>query len=141
MFEHIKENLYKLKSGFTTSPYCFLPMIITEKENSMEIMQGHITFSPMVDIDVQKRLFSVLKDVADITAINIDNGYVCDTSDLKTLSLSLYHLEYGKSGFKRLNPKFRNIGDVAVILLNPQAFMQALGWVFRQYFHICVHLK
>lgn len=128
MFDYFKEKIYALKSGLTTSPHCFLPMIITDEESSKEIMQGHITLSPMVDIDVQKRLFSVLKDVADITAINIDNGYVCDTSDLKTLSLSLYHLEYGESGFKGLDHKFRNIGDVAVILLNPQAFMQALSW-------------
>lgn len=128
MFDYFKEKINALKSGLTTSPHCFLPMIITDEESSKEIMQGHITLSPMVDIDVQKRLFSVLKDVADITTINIDNGYVCDTSDLKTLSLSLYYLEYGESGFKGLNHKFRNIGDVAVILLNPQAFMQALGW-------------
>lgn len=128
MFDYFKEKICALKFGLTTSPLCFLPMIITDEESSKEIMQGHITLSPMVDIDVQKRLFSVLKDVADITAINIDNGYVCDTSDLKTLSLSLYHLEYGESGFKGLNHKFRNIGDVAVILLNSQAFMQALGW-------------
>lgn len=128
MYDYIKEKVCDLKSGLATSPHCFLPIIITDEESSKEIMQGHITLSPMVDIDVQKRLFSDLKDVADITAINIDNGYVCDTSDLKTLSLSLYHLEYREPGFKKLNPKFRNIGDVAVILLNPQAFMQALGW-------------
>ena len=88
MYDYIKEKVYDMKSGLTTSPHCFLPIIITDEESSKEIMQGHITLSPMVDIDVQKRLFSDLKDVADITAINIDNGYVCDTSDLKTLSLS-----------------------------------------------------
>lgn len=128
MFDYIKGKIYDLKSGFTTSPHCFLPIIITDEENSREIMQGHITLCPMVDLEVQKRLFSNLKDVADITVTNIDNGYVCDTSDLKTLSLSLFHLEYGESGFKRMNPKFKNLGNVAVILLNPQAFMQALGW-------------
>ena len=45
-------------------------MIITDEEKSKEIMQGYMTFSPMVDIEVQKRLFSELKDVADITATN-----------------------------------------------------------------------
>ena len=128
MFDYIKRKIYDLKSSHTISPNCFLPMIITDEGSSREIMRGHITLSPMVDIEAQKRLLSDLKDVADITAIDIDNRHVCDTSDLKTLSLSLYHLKYGKSGFKRLNPKFRNIGDVAVILLNPQTFMQAFGW-------------
>ena len=101
-------------------------------------MQGHITLCPMVDFEVQKRLFSNLKDAADITVTDIDNGYVCDTSDLKTLSLSLFHLEYGKSGFKRINPKFKDLGNVAVILLNPQAFMQAVGWGVSVVFpHLC----
>lgn len=134
MFDYIKERIYALKAGLTTSPHCFLPMIITDEESSKEIIQGHITLSPMVDIEVQKRLFSDLKDVADIIANNIDNGYVCDTTDLKTLSLSLYHLEYEESVFKRLNPRFRNLGNVAVILLNPQAFIQALGWGVSEVF-------
>lgn len=138
MFEYIKEKIYDLKSGFTTSPQCFLPIIIADEDTSREIMQGHITLCPMVDFEVQKRLFSNLKDVADITVTNIDNGYVCDTSDLKTLSLSLFHLEYGESGFKRINPKFKDLGNVAVILLNPQAFMQAVGWGVSVVFpHLC----
>ena len=126
MFDCIKEKIYDLKSDFTTSPHCFLPMIITDEESGREIMQGHITLCPMVDLEVQKQLLSDLKAVADITVTNIDNGYVCDTSDLKTLSLSLFHLEYGESGYKRINHKFKNLGNVAVILLNPQAFMQVL---------------
>ena len=67
MFEYIKEKIYDLKSGFTTSPQCFLPIIIADEDTSREIMQGHITLCPMVDLEVQKRLFSNLKDVADIT--------------------------------------------------------------------------
>lgn len=137
MFNCIKEKIYGLKSGFTTSPHCFLPMIITDEESGREIMQGHITLRPMVNLEVQKQLFSDLKEVADITVTNIDNGYVCDTSDLKTLSLSLFHLEYDESGYKRINHKFRNLGNVAVILLNPQAFMQVLGWcVYSVFTHL-----
>ena len=137
MFNCIKEKIYDLKSRFTTSPHCFLPMIITDEESGREIMHGHITLRPMVDLEVQKQLFSDLKEVADITVTNRDNGYVCDTSDLKTLSLSLFHLEYGESGYKRINHKFRNLGNVAVILLNPQAFMQVLGWcVYSVFTHL-----
>ena len=40
----------------------------------------------------------------------------------------MFHLEYGESGFKRVNHKFKNLGDVAVILLNLQIFVQALSW-------------
>lgn len=125
---YLEDKLYELKSRLTTSPHCFLPMIITEVTISREIMLGHITLSPMVGIDIQRKLFSKLNDEADITSMNIDNGYICDTSDLKTLSLSLYHLEYGESGFKRVNHKFKDLGDVAVILLNPHIFVQALSW-------------
>ncbi len=126
MIDYLKEKIYELKSDLTTSPHCFLPIIITDEETSREIMQGRITLSPMVDLEVQKQLFSNLKEEADITAINIDNGYICDMSDIKTLSLSLYHLEYGESGYKRINPEFRDVGDVAVVLLNHQIFMQGL---------------
>ena len=113
---------YMIYNGFTTSPDCFLPFLITENPN--EIIGGKITFNPVL---MPKQIDELLEKIhGKYPDPSLENGYLINLAEIYSLSISMYPLIYNNGTFDSIDNRFLKLGTKAVVIYDPAKFIERL---------------
>jgi len=109
-------------------PNNFLPMILTSDPDM--VMSGKITFSPVIEKEKAEHIAENLLQKYPGRDI-LEDGYVLNLADLEALALSTIPLVYEDSGFILPDQRIRNLGNTAVIIVNPQEFVARVQYMIQ----------
>lgn len=125
----ITQKIYEITSGYTVMPFCFLPMIIVSAGDSKSILEGNIPLAPMVKPEDAQSLAQTASEKYTVASLEdaVVSGKIMNLSDLCTLKLSLIPLVFRDGKYKRPSKKLISQGDTAIIILEPEQFMQRLN--------------
>ena len=136
MIKQLKNYFYEKLTNSTISPPNFLPMIVTNKDKSAQLMDGKLEMPPMLSreqveaLEAEiRRKYPILPEKESIT-----KGYLINTADLYTLGFSVIPLVFEQGHFVKPDRRLLKEGDTAVILLQPQLFLQQLQVLIQRTF-------
>lgn len=128
MFDRLKDRVFEMRTGFTMSPHCFLPMLLASEEEVRGILSGEIPLKPMVEADEAGRL---AKECAAYQSPALKEAVlaksIVNLADLHALYLSLIPLVYRNGQYVKPSGRLIEEGEFAIILLEPQIFLEALN--------------
>ncbi len=124
------------KNVYTEYDNVFLPMLIVTSEQARQILEGNLILRPVVESHVRQEIIdkipSQYNGVAGMDAIKV-GGYI-NYAGLFAQQLSFYPLTFFNSEFLKPDVKFREIGDTAIIVTDPQElFRRVYQVMYNQY--------
>lgn len=124
--ERIRKCKLERNIGYTISHDVFIPMFIVSSEQAEEIMNGNLVLKPAVDEAAADEILSRIPPSyigkGDWEAVKA-GGYA-NLAELLAKQISMYPLAYEKGRFLKADRRFKRMGDTAVIICCPDAFLQ-----------------
>lgn len=114
-------------------PWNYIPLFIDNKQEINNLIHGSLTLFPRID---KTRYEAVIAHISDNGYLKqeieeqIENGCIVNFSEMLTVGRSLYPLEFKDGHFIKLDEKYRNLGDTALLILYPHILLQAMNQFF-----------
>ena len=113
----------------------YLPFFLGAKEEMDALMQGHLKMPCVLTPERRHKLLAHLPQgykPGDSLSRQIENGTIVHWDELLSCAVSTYPLEFSSGVFQPLDPRYQELGDTALILLNPLLFRERILQLFHQ---------
>lgn len=116
-------------------------MFIGSNEDMRAIMKGNLVLNPVADESEVKVLLSKIPEnyFAKVEGNVLENGGLVNMLELLVKQTSMYPLVYEDGKYIKPNRRFRKMGDMAVVILYPDIFIQrfqdAVGMLFANQYY------
>lgn len=135
-------------SEYTISKDVFIPFFIGSEEETTAIMDGNLILKPVTNEVSMQNLLSLIPNeyigIVDWEAVK--SGGYANITELLAKQVSMYPLAFENGSFLKLKKQFNTIGNMAVLILYPEIFLQrfrnALGMRFaNQYYGMIASVR
>ena len=126
ILENLKRHIIENNSGYTLSHNIFIPMFIGQQNEIRELRAGNLVLKPVANAEtIQELLMQIPPEYVGKGGWDaVKAGGLVNFADLHAKQAPLYPLPFEKDRFLKIDKKYLRLGDTALILQDPAAFLQ-----------------
>ncbi len=104
----------------------FIPIFIGTDEETMAFAAGNLILKPVADNVLMENLLTQIPKeyIGKTDGEAIRSGGYANIAELLAKRISMYPLAFENGRFLKLNKRFSTVGNTAVLILRPEAFLQ-----------------
>ncbi len=124
--ENLKRHIIENNSGYTLSHSIFIPLFVGQQNEIRTLQAGNLVLKSVANTETIQELSAQIPpeyvSKGDWDAVKA--GRLVNLVDLLAKQTSLYPLPFEKDRFLKIDKKHLQLGDTALILPAPPAFLQ-----------------
>ena len=128
LLKKVKQHRLEKYLGYTISNDTFLPVFIGTGEETEAVIKGKLVLGPVADKAFLQSLLAQIPEEfigkSDWDAVRA--GGLANLTELMAKQISMYPLVFEDGKFLKPDRRFKRIGDMAVVILYPDIFLQRL---------------
>ena len=104
----------------------FIPIFIGTDEETMAFAEGNLILKPVVDNVLIENLLTQIPEeyIGKTDWEAVRSGGYANIAELLAKQISMYPLAFENGKFLKLDKRFSAVGNMAVLILHPEAFLQ-----------------